>query len=344
MKKEARKGLKASILDGKTVLVTGGTGSFGRHFVQFLLEHTKAKKVIVFSRDEFKQSQMQSQMTDPRLRFFIGDVRDLPRLMRAFDGVDVVVHAAALKQVPALEYNPFEAVKTNIIGTQNIIEAALDKGIKQAILVSTDKAAQPVNLYGSTKLCAEKLFISGNAYGGGKSRFSVVRYGNVVGSRGSIVETLLKNKDAHTVHITDERMTRFWIDLDQALELVMYALTHMEGGEIFIPKVPAMKMTDLFDLLAPNAKRNVIGIRPGEKLHEVLVTREEARHSVDIGEYFVILPESATDDDKKRLAKYAKKGKTIPHDFIFSSDENSAHMSQQELLTIVERTIPRLAA
>jgi UDP-N-acetylglucosamine 4,6-dehydratase len=229
-----------SVLKNKTVLITGGTGSFGSNFTKYILAHSEAKKVIVFSRDELKQSNMEAQIKDERIRFFLGDVRDLPRLQRAFHGVDIVVHAAALKQVPALEFNPFEAVKTNIIGSQNVIEAALDQGVDKVLLVSTDKAAMPANLYGSTKLCAEKLFVAGNAYGEGVTKFSVVRYGNVVGSRGSIVEKLIQNRGAHTVHITDERMTRFWIDLEQAFDIVLFGLTHMEGGETFIPKAPKM--------------------------------------------------------------------------------------------------------
>lgn len=327
--------MNLDILRGKTVLVTGGTGSFGRSFVRHLLKESKLKKLIVFSRDELKQSQMAAVITDPRIRFFIGDVRDQARLERAFEGVDIIIHAAALKQIPALEYNPFEAVKTNILGSQNVIEAALNRGVKQAVLISTDKAAMPVNLYGSTKLAAEKLFIAGNAYGGGQTRFSVVRYGNVVGSRGSIVEHLIRNKGAHTVHITDERMTRFWIDLEQAIELVLFALANMEGGEIFIPKVPSMKVSELFDLLVPNAKRKVIGIRPGEKVHETLLTHEEARHSVDYGDYYVVLPENATDDDAKRMTKYLKKGVSLKADFHFASNANAKPMRKKDLLKIV---------
>ncbi len=329
--------MSRDILAGKTVLITGGTGSFGRNFAKHLLAHSKLKKLIIFSRDELKQSLMEAEMRDPRLRFFIGDVRDQARLERAFEGVDIVIHAAALKQVPALEYNPYEAIKTNVLGSQNVIEAALNKGVERAILVSTDKAAMPVNLYGSTKLCAEKLFIASNAYGGGKTRFSVVRYGNVVGSRGSVVEMLIKNRDAHTVHITDERMTRFWIDLEQAIELVLFSLSEMEGGEIFIPKAPTMKLADLFDIIVPNAKRKVIGIRPGEKLHEMLLTKDEARHAVDYGDYFVVLPENATESDAKRLDKFRKKGKSLKADFHFASDANSKPMLKSVLLDIVRK-------
>ncbi|MBI2406637.1 MAG: SDR family NAD(P)-dependent oxidoreductase, partial [Candidatus Harrisonbacteria bacterium] len=235
-------------LKGKTVLVTGGAGSFGKSFVKHLLANTAAKKVIVFSRDELKQYHMSRELQDGRLRFFLGDVRDLPRLERAFSGVDVVVHAAALKQVPALEYNPMEAVKTNVLGSQNVVEAAIDCGVSRALLISTDKAAYPANLYGSTKLCAEKLFVSGNTLSGDATKFATVRYGNVLGSRGSIVETLMRNQ-GKTVHITDPKMTRFWINLEQASALVMFALREMEGGEIFIPKIPSMKLIDLVNAI-----------------------------------------------------------------------------------------------
>lgn len=329
--------LDMEALKGKTVLITGGTGSFGKNFAKHLLAHSKVKKLIIFSRDELKQSQMESELNDARVRFFIGDVRDLARLQRAFQGVDIVVHAAALKQVPALEYNPFEAVKTNVLGTQNVIDAALDQGVQKAVLVSTDKAAMPVNLYGSTKLCAEKLFIAGNSYSAdGKTRFSAVRYGNVVGSRGSIIEKLIMNKGADTVHITDERMTRFWIDLEQAFQIVLFALSNMEGGEIFIPKAQAMKLTDLFDVLAPKAKRNIIGIRPGEKLHEVLLTKEESRHAVEFKDYFVVLPENVTSGpQEKGLKKFSKLGKPLKSDFQFTSDTTKDLMSQKKLLQIV---------
>ena len=325
-------------LKGKTVLITGGTGSFGKHFTEHLLANSKLKKLIIFSRDELKQSQMDVELNDERVRFFIGDVRDLPRLERAFESVDIVVHAAALKQVPALEYNPFEAVKTNILGSQNVIEAALDQGVQKVVLISTDKAAMPINLYGSTKLCAEKLFIAGNAYGAGKTRFSVVRYGNVVGSRGSIIEKLILNRGAHTVHITDERMTRFWIDLEQAFHIVLFALEHMEGGEIFIPKALSMKLTDLFKLLAPKAKRNIIGIRPGEKVHEVLLTKEEARHALSLKDYFVVLPEHVGSlKQNEGLQKFLKQGKRLKPNFHFTSDTTAKRMSQKMLLRIVGR-------
>ncbi|MFA6315441.1 MAG: UDP-N-acetylglucosamine 4,6-dehydratase (inverting) [Candidatus Paceibacterota bacterium] len=331
-------------LSGKTMLITGGTGSFGKNFSEYILANSKIKKLIIFSRDEFKQSQMEAEIKDDRLRFFIGDVRDLSRLQRAFSGVDIIVHAAALKQVPALEYNPFEAVKTNVLGTQNVIEAALDQKVEKVVLISTDKAAMPVNLYGATKLSAEKLFIAGNAYSSDRgTRFSVVRYGNVVGSRGSIIEKLILEKGAAIVHITEERMTRFWIDLEQAFQIVLFALDNMEGGEIFVPKAAAMKLTDLFDLLAPNAKRNIIGIRPGEKLHEILLTKDEARHAVELKEYFVILPEYIShSNQKKGLQKFLKQGKSLKPDFQFTSDTAARRMSQKELLQMVSRMEKKL--
>lgn len=319
-------------LKDKVILITGGTGSFGKNFVSHLLANTKAKKIIVFSRDEFKQSQMNKELTNSRLRFFIGDVRDLKRLHRAFAGVDIVIHAAALKQVTTLEYNPFEAVKTNIVGSQNVIEAAIDQGVEKVILISTDKAVHPSNLYGSTKLCAEKLFISGNSYAGGKTRFSCVRYGNVIGSRGSVVDLLLNNKNI--LSITDERMTRFWITLEQSFGLVYFALQNMEGGEIFIPKIPSMKITDLFETISPKNPRKATGIRPGEKLHEILLTKDEATHARELLKYFVILPEfsfSSVD-----YSKYLKSGKALPKDFYLASDHNNTLLTKIQLREIIK--------
>ena len=331
-------------LSGKTVLITGGTGSFGKGFTEYILANSKLKKLLIFSRDELKQSQMQSMIKDSRIRFFLGDVRDLPRLQRAFKGVDIVVHAAALKQVPALEYNPFEAVKTNILGTQNVIEAAIDCGVKKVILVSTDKAAMPVNLYGATKLTAEKLFIAANSYStDGGTRLSAVRYGNVVGSRGSIVEKLIMEKGAPIVHITDERMTRFWITLEHAFEIVLFALDNMEGGEIFIPKAPSMKLTDLFDILAPEAKRNIIGIRPGEKIHESLLTKEESRHTVELKDYYVVLPEHLnTKWQENSSLKFLKLGKKFKSDFHFSSETSENLLSKTDLLKIIAKIEKKL--
>ncbi|MFA4833302.1 MAG: UDP-N-acetylglucosamine 4,6-dehydratase (inverting) [Patescibacteria group bacterium] len=322
-------------LKNKIILVTGGTGSFGKNFVRHLLEYPEVKKVIVFSRDELKQSQMQSEIKDERLRFFLGDVRDLQRLQRAFDGVNIVVHAAALKQVPTLEYNPFEAVKTNILGSQNVADAAIDQGVEKVILISTDKAVQPINLYGSTKLCAEKLFISGNSYAGNKTKFSCVRYGNVIGSRGSIVETLLKSKDKK-VYITDERMTRFWLTLKQSFALVLFALDNMEGGEIFIPKVPSMKLVDLFEVIAPGVEREIIGIRPGEKLHEILLTEEEAIHSVELDKYFVVIPDNFNIFDKEKFNKYFEMGQKLSPNFSFRCDTNKDWLTGEAFREILK--------
>ncbi len=320
------------MLNNKTILITGGTGSFGKSFATHILANFKPKKLIIFSRDELKQFHIQKELNDPRVRFFLGDVRDISRLERAFDGVDIVVHAAALKQVPMLEYNPFEAVKTNILGSQNVIEAAINKKVGRVLLVSTDKAVHPSNLYGSTKLCAEKLFISGNSYTNGETKFGCVRYGNVIGSRGSIVETLKNNPNAKKVQITDVKMTRFWITLEQTFDLVLYALEHMEGGEIFVPKIPSMKLTALFDAMAPRAKKEVIGIRHGEKTHEILLTEQEARHSAELEKYYVILPEFLGD---KKFEKHLKRGKKVKPNFRFTSDTNTSWLNKKKLLDIL---------
>lgn len=328
--------MKTNFIDNKTILITGGTGSFGQDFVKFLLANSRAKKIIIFSRDELKQFKMEKEFKHERLRFFIGDVRDLPRLERAFNGVDMVVHAAALKQVPTLEYNPFEAIKTNILGSQNVIDAAINQGVKKVLLISTDKAVQPINLYGSTKLCAEKLFISGNSYSPEQSSFSIVRYGNVIGSRGSIIETLINNKSGKA-QITDLNMTRFWITLDQSLALVIYALENMIGGEIFVPKIPSMKLVDLFDALAPAAEKEIIGIRPGEKLHEALLIQEEAKHSLELDDCYVILPEFIFSAAVKlAFAKYSGQGKKLADDFIFSSDTNQAQLTKTDFLNLIK--------
>jgi len=323
------------IFKGKTVLVTGGTGSFGQRFVRKLLDTGSIKKVIVFSRDEFKQHQMQQAIPDPqrKLRFFLGDVRDLPRLNRALSGVDYVVHAAALKQVPALEYNPLEAIKTNVFGTQNVIEASLDNGIKKAVFVSTDKAVSPINLYGATKLCAEKLFVAANAYrkNTNATSFSLVRYGNVVGSRGSIVDILRAQRDKGAVILTDNRMTRFWITVDQGVQLVIDALGLMRGGEIFVPKLSAAKVADLISAFAPKATVRVVGIRPGEKLHETLLTEDEVRRARDIGKYYVVEPQSHEEWDNTHL----KKHKFVSSDFRYASDSVKA-LTKKELLNILE--------
>lgn len=334
--------------NNKIVLITGGTGSFGQGFVRYILKHAKPKKVIVFSRDELKQSRMRAQMQDDfdknRLNFFLGDIRDLSRLQRAFRTVDIVVHAAALKQVPTLEYNPFEAIQTNILGSQNVIDASIDQGVEKVILVSTDKAAQPVNLYGATKLCAEKLFINGNFFSDRTAKkptvLSVVRYGNVIGSRGSVVEELLNNKkktEIKKVQITHPDMTRFWISLENSFNLVMFALSHMNGGEIFVPKIHSMKVADLFEAMAPGVEKEIVGIRPGEKLHEMLLTEDESRHAIELANHYVILSEFS-DFNKDAYKKYKQTGKKTKHGFCFASHTNDNWLTKKELLKIIEKS------
>jgi UDP-N-acetylglucosamine 4,6-dehydratase/5-epimerase len=318
-------------LNAKTILVTGGTGSFGRKFIKKVLEYN-IKKVIIFSRDELKQYEMSQEFTDSRIRFFIGDVRDKERLYRAFDGVDIVVHAAALKHVGACEYNPFEAVKTNIYGAQNIVEAAIDRNVKHVIALSTDKAAAPINLYGATKLASDKLFVAANSYAGEKdTRFAVVRYGNVVGSRGSVVPFFKKMALTGELPITDERMTRFWITLDQGVQFVIDNLARMNGGEIFVPKIPSMKVTDLAKAIAPECEMKIVGIRPGEKLHEAMITEDDSRHTIEFDNYYVITPEfpwwSKRDMDT---------GKVVSEGFKYTSDQNDHWLTVEDLRTLAE--------
>jgi UDP-N-acetylglucosamine 4,6-dehydratase/5-epimerase len=305
-----------------TVFVAGGTGSFGKKFASVILQKYRPQKLIIFSRDEMKQFEMRQQFAEynSTLRFFIGDVRDRDRLHRAMNGVDIVVHAAALKQIPSCEYNPFEAVMTNIMGSRNIIDAAIDCGVKKAILVSTDKAVNPVNLYGATKLCAEKLFVDGNAYSGAKGTlFAAVRYGNVVGSRGSVVPLFAEQRKNGYITITDERMTRFWITLEDGVGLVTQAIEEMKGGEIFVPKLPSMYVVDLAKTIAKDAEVRIIGIRPGEKLHEVLISENEARHTLEFENHFVILPPHTWKERGQWLG-----GRTVSEEFRYGSDNNTA--------------------
>ena len=304
----------------QVILVTGGTGSFGKKFIKILLEEKQPKKVIIFSRDELKQHEMQvGGYNQANLRYFIGDIRDRERLLRALHGVDIVVHAAALKQVPACEYNPMEAIKTNIMGTANVVEAALDAGVKKVLMVSTDKAVSPANLYGATKLAAEKLTIQSNAYAGGSAtRFSCVRYGNVVGSRGSIVPLFLKQRAGGKITVTDDRMTRFWLSLDQGVRFVIACIEQMEGGEVFIPKIPSTKVVDLAKAIAPNAEIEIIGIRPGEKLHEMLISEDEARHTIELDKMFVVQPAEATWFGYS----WKDKGTSLKDGYYYSSDNN----------------------
>ena len=305
----------------KVILITGGTGSFGKKFTKILLAEKNPKKVIIFSRDELKQHEMRvAGYNDPRLRYFIGDVRDRERLVRAMHGVDIVVHAAALKQVPACEYNPMEAIKTNILGSSNVIEAALDAGVAKVLALSTDKAVSPANLYGGTKLVAEKLVVQSNAYAAGTAtRYSCVRYGNVVGSRGSIVPLFLKQRGNGKITITDERMTRFWLSLEQGVHFVINCIEQMEGGEVFVPKIPSTKVVDLAKAIAPEAEIEIIGIRPGEKLHEDLLSEDEARHSIELDTMYVVQPAEASWFGYS----WQNKGKSLPEGFSYTSDNNS---------------------
>ncbi len=320
-------------LNDRVVLITGGTGSFGKQFVDIALREYKPRKLIVFSRDELKQSEM-AQHFRPRdyqcLRYFIGDVRELQRLLRAFNGVDIVVHAAALKQVPTAEYNPIEAIKTNIGGAENVINAAIDSGVEKVMALSTDKAANPINLYGATKLCADKLFIAANVLSGERgARFSVVRYGNVVGSRGSVIPLFLRERAKGVLPITDERMTRFWITLEQCVRFVIRCLGLMEGGEIFVPKIPSMKIIDLSSAIGPGCKHKIIGIRPGEKLHETLITCDDARHTMEFDDYYVIEPDFHWWTSKQPYE--GKGGKRCPEGLQYSSDTNVRWLEEDEL-------------
>jgi UDP-N-acetylglucosamine 4,6-dehydratase len=318
----------------KVVLVTGGTGSFGKKFIEIMLKEYHPAKVIVYSRDELKQHEMRVAGYDhPTLRYFLGDVRDLPRLHRALSGVNIVVHAAALKQVPACEYNPMEAIKTNVLGSSNVIEAALDEKVDNVIALSTDKAVSPVNLYGATKLCAEKLFIQSNAYAGGKAtRYSCVRYGNVVGSRGSVVPVFLKQRQSGKLTITDERMTRFWISLEQGARFVIRCAEQMKGGEVFVPKIPSMSVLDLAKAMAPEAKVEMIGIRPGEKLHEVLISDDESRTTIEQEDMFVVQPESALWFGRD----WEMSGKAVPDGFRYASNTNGDWLTVDQIKRILQ--------
>lgn len=321
------------MLSDKTILVTGGTGSFGQKFVEVVLKRYKLRKLIVFSRDEYKQSLMKKRFMHKNIRFFLGDIRDSDRLHRALHGVDIVVHAAALKQVPALEHDPFEAVKTNIIGAENLIDLAIDNRVKKVIALSSDKAVNPINLYGATKLCADKLFISGNAYSGdAKTIFSVVRYGNVFASRGSVVEIFRKERNKGVLPITDINMTRFWITIEQGVNFVLKCLEIMKGGEVFIPKLPSMKLADLAKAIAPDCKFKIIGIRPGEKLHEILLTADDARHTIDKRDMFITVPDFTV---LATTEKYYRKIKRVKDRFVYASDTNTNWLSVEDLQKMV---------
>ncbi len=319
-------------LNGKSILITGGTGSFGKKFVEVVLKKYRPKRLIVFSRDELKQYEMQRVFNQPCMRYFIGDVRDAARLHRAFHGVDIVVHAAAMKQVPASEYNPFEAIKTNILGAENIINEAIECGVGQVIALSSDKAVNPVNLYGATKLCSDKLFVAGNSYRGKKTAaFSVVRYGNVMGSRGSVIPLFKEQRKTGTITITDKRMTRFWITLEQGVGFVLKCLEVKQGGEVFVPKIPSMSLMDLAAAIAPGCKIQVTGIRPGEKLHEVLVPKDEARNVLEYKDMFVIEPNFPWWGKNKM-----KGGKRVAADFEYTSDNNKQWLTAKDLKKMIE--------
>ena len=318
----------------KVILVTGGTGSFGKKFIEIMLKEYTPAKLIVFSRDEQKQHEMrQMGFLHENLRYFIGDVRDYDRLRRAFYGVDFVIHAAALKQVPACEYNPMEAVKTNILGSSNVIDAALDAKVDRVVALSTDKAVNPINLYGATKLAAEKLFVQSNAYAGGKTtRFSCVRYGNVVGSRGSVVPLFIRQRKKGVVTVTDERMTRFWISLKQGVRFVIRCLEEMHGGEVFVPKIPSMTVSNLAKAMAPEAEIRYIGIRPGEKLHEVLISEDEARTVIELDDMYVVQPAEAFWFGRE----WESIGKTLPDDFKYVSNRNDDWLTVEQIQEIVK--------
>ena len=316
---------------GRDILITGGTGSFGKKCTEVLLRNGPPRRLVIFSRDELKQYEMQQQFTDPCFRFFIGDVRDRDRLYRAMSGVDTVIHAAALKQVPSCEYNPFEAVKTNILGAVNIIDASIDCGVERVIAISSDKAVNPVNLYGATKLCAEKLFVQGNNYSGyAATKLSCARYGNVVASRGSVIPLFIQQRPTGVITVTDERMTRFWITLEQGVEFVLNCLQKMHGGEVFVPKIPSMNIMDLVAAVAPDCEVKFTGVRPGEKLHELLVSPDESRQALEFSDMFLIQPPhpwwdwSAWDG-----------GQLLPDGFSYGSDNNSQWLTVQQLREMV---------
>ena len=319
-------------LADRSILVTGGTGSFGTRFVETMLKEHQPRRLVVFSRDELKQSEMQARLRHPALRFFLGDVRDRARLVRAMHDVDVVVHAAALKQIPACEYNPFEAIQTNVIGAQNVIDAAIESGVQRVMALSTDKAVNPINLYGATKLCAEKLFVQANTFGfPRRTRFACVRYGNVIGSRGSVIPLFQQQRASGRVQVTDPKMTRFWITLEQGVDLVVRGLEGMRGGEIFVPKIPSMRILDLVEAVAPGCAADFIGIRPGEKLHEMLISEDEARQAVELESMYVIEPTMPT----WAYQRWSGGGR-LPEGFSYSSGTNDRFLTPDELRGLVD--------
>jgi UDP-N-acetylglucosamine 4,6-dehydratase (inverting) len=333
-------------LNNKSILITGGTGSFGKEFTKTILtKYPDIKKVIIFSRDELKQYEMAQLFPSsqyPQIRFFIGDVRDKERLLRALEGVDIVVHAAALKQVPAAEYNPFEAIKTNVLGAQNVIEACLDKGVKKVVALSTDKAAAPINLYGATKLCSDKLFIAANNMKGHHDiNFSVVRYGNVMGSRGSVIPFFLQKRESGILPITDIEMTRFNISLEDGVKLVLFALENAIGGEVFVPKIPSYNITAVAEAVAPSCKQEIVGIRPGEKLHEEMITVTDSLNTIEIPQYYVIIPNLPFETYEQTMEKYQKhyEAKRVERGFSYNSGTNKEWLSVEQLRNLVTEHI-----
>lgn len=330
------------MLNDKSILVTGGTGSFGKAFVRTVLErYPGVRRLVIYSRDELKQFEMAQQFPDnkyPGIRYFIGDVRDEPRLRRALEGIDVVVHAAALKQVPAAEYNPFECIKTNVLGAQNLIEACLDSKVERVVALSTDKAAAPINLYGATKLCSDKLFVAANNIQGSRGiRFSVVRYGNVMGSRGSVIPFFLARKDSGVLPITDPRMTRFNISLQEGVEMVLWSIEHAEGGELLVPKIPSYRIGDVATAIAPEARQEIIGIRPGEKIHEEMITSSDSFNTVDLGAYYAILPVSAHYTMEDYCAR--NNGTPVEHGFAYNSGSNTDFLTVEQIRALIDEHV-----
>jgi UDP-N-acetylglucosamine 4,6-dehydratase len=325
-----------SVLDGKNILITGGTGSFGKAFVRHVLSKHNPKRIVVYSRDELKQFDMANEISAPNLRYFIGDVRDVGRLERALKGIDTVIHAAAMKQVVAAEYNPIECIRTNVLGAENLINAAINIGVKDVIALSTDKAVNPINLYGATKLCSDKLFVAANFLSGlNGTRFSVVRYGNVVGSRGSVVPFFRERRVTGKLPITDARMTRFWITIEQGVSFVERCLGMMRGGEVFVPRIPSMRVVDLATAMAPECEHEFIGIRPGEKLHEIMVPEDEARQTYEFERFFIIQPSISNFKIEQRLVYDGETGKPVNESFRYASDTNDQWLSADELLGMI---------
>ena len=321
-----------SFLKDKVVLVTGGTGSFGKAFVTKVLQDDEVSKIIVFSRDELKQFEMAEKIKSPKLRYFLGDVRDYQRLLRATDGVDLIVHAAAMKQIPASEYNPMEAIKTNVLGAENIVNVAIENGIQRVVALSTDKAANPANLYGATKLCSDKLMVAGNVLAGSRdTRFSAVRYGNVLGSRGSVIPFFLDRAKSGSIPITDERMTRFWLTIQEGVQFVLDSFERMHGGEIFVPKIPSFKVTDVARVVCPGVPTEIIGIRPGEKLHEVMITEDDSHNTYEFEKYYAIISPALV-----QSGIYKSIGKKVEEGFRFSSDNNKVWHSDESFLKVLK--------